>query len=94
MRGKIRKGKDISNSCIFFIYSINNSFFYKNKRYSLIQIDRKHRHNTNPKSLKTKGMNLRKNSQYPYIQVFKILMSHIYNIDDAKIFDRNPLGLV
>ena len=55
MRGKIRKGKDISNSCIFFIYSINNSFFYKNKRYSLIQIDRKHRHNTNPKSLKKKG---------------------------------------
>ena len=33
-------------------------FFYKNKRYSFIQIDRVHRYNTNPNSLKTKMMNL------------------------------------
>ena len=33
-------------------------FFYKNKRYSFNQIDRVHRYNTNPNSLKTKMMNL------------------------------------
>ena len=40
-------------------------FFGKNKRYSFIQIDRVHRYNTNPNSLKTKRMNLWTNSQHP-----------------------------
>ena len=40
-------------------------FFDKNKRYSFIQIDRVHRYNTNPNSLKTKRMNLCTNSQHP-----------------------------
>jgi len=33
-------------------------FFSKNKLYSFIQIDKVHRYNTNPNSLKTKRINL------------------------------------
>jgi len=36
---------------------VNVFFFDKNKRYSFIQIDKVHRYNTNPNSLKTKRMN-------------------------------------
>ena len=39
--------------------------FYKNKRYSFIQIDRVHRYNINSNSLKTKKMKLWTNSQHP-----------------------------
>jgi len=42
-------------SLLLIILRIVLLFFYKNKRYSFIQIDRVHRYNTNLKSLKTKG---------------------------------------
>jgi len=65
-------------------------FIYKIKSYSLIQIDKIHRYNTNSTSLKTKSMNLRTNvhinvssikqqstyvCKYDYIQVSRILVS-------------------
>jgi len=51
------------------IYLINNYnltiFFDKNKGYSFIQIDRVHRYNIYPKSLKMEMINMRTNSQHP-----------------------------
>jgi len=67
-----------------------SQFFYKNKPYLFIQIDRVHRYNKNSRSLKTKRTNLQSThnihvnsikyqsiyaNKYDYIQVSRIFMS-------------------
>jgi len=55
----------VCNSGVCFCLH-NSNFFYKNKRHLFIQFDKVHQCITNLKSLKTKRMNLRMNSQHPY----------------------------